>query len=108
MLSCVFFHVFVAEFDSEDEEPVYPHSPICLPLDDNTKPTASQYRGKTLPGDHREEAGGQEGRAVAAAAEMVPNNSAESLQPGPGESLHSKKYCFKSNLRQCHCKTMKF
>ena len=37
-------HVFVAEFHSEDEEPVYPHGPIRLPLDDNTKLTASQYR----------------------------------------------------------------
>ena len=36
--------MFMAELHSEDEEPVYPHGPIRLPLDDNTKLTASQYR----------------------------------------------------------------
>lgn len=39
-------HVFVAEFHSEEEEPVYPHGPIRLPLDDNTKLTATQYRDR--------------------------------------------------------------
>lgn len=39
-------HVFVTEFHNEDEEPVYPHGPIRLPIDDNTKLTASQYRDR--------------------------------------------------------------
>ena len=39
-------HVFVSEFHNEDEEPVYPHGPIRLPIDDNTKLTAAQYRDR--------------------------------------------------------------
>lgn len=37
-------HVFVAEFHNEDEEPIYPHGPLRLPIDDNVKLTAPQYR----------------------------------------------------------------
>ncbi len=37
-------HVFASEFHNEDEEPVYPHGPLRLPVDDNTKLTAAQYR----------------------------------------------------------------
>lgn len=37
-------HVYVAEFHNEEEEPVYPHGPLRLPIDDNTKLTAQQYR----------------------------------------------------------------
>lgn len=37
-------HSYVAEFHNEDEEPVYPHGPLRLPIDDNTKLTAQQYR----------------------------------------------------------------
>ena len=52
--SCVTFafvvdllrHVYVAEFHNEDEEPVYPHGPLRLPIDDNTKLTAQQYRDR--------------------------------------------------------------
>jgi mitogen-activated protein kinase 15 len=39
-------HVYVAEFHNEDEEPVYPHGPLRLPIDDNTKLTAQQYRDR--------------------------------------------------------------
>ena len=37
-------HVYVSEFHNEEEEPVYPHGPLRLPIDDNTKLTAPQYR----------------------------------------------------------------
>lgn len=37
-------HVYVSEFHNEEEEPVYPHGPLRLPIDDNTKLTAEQYR----------------------------------------------------------------
>eukprot|EP01038_Epipyxis_sp_PR26KG_P010215 gene10215-13743_t len=37
-------HMFVAEFHNEEEEPIYPHGPLRLPIDDNTKLTAPQYR----------------------------------------------------------------
>jgi mitogen-activated protein kinase 15 len=37
-------HVFVAEFHNEEEEPIYPHGPLKLPIDDNVKLTAPQYR----------------------------------------------------------------
>ncbi len=37
-------HVFAAEFHNEEEEPIYPHGPLRLPVDDNTKLTAAQYR----------------------------------------------------------------
>mmetsp|Transcript_35810 Transcript_35810/g.36509 ORF Transcript_35810/g.36509 Transcript_35810/m.36509 type:complete len:366 (+) Transcript_35810:162-1259(+) len=39
-------HVYVAEFHNEEEEPVYPYGPIRLPIDDNTKLTAQQYRDR--------------------------------------------------------------
>ncbi len=39
-------HVFVSEFHNEEEEPVYPHGPLTLPIDDNTKLTAAQYRDR--------------------------------------------------------------
>lgn len=37
-------HVFVSEFHNEEEEPIYPHGSLVLPIDDNTKLTAPQYR----------------------------------------------------------------
>ncbi len=37
-------HVFVSEFHNEEEEPIYPHGPLILPIDDNVKLTAPQYR----------------------------------------------------------------
>ena len=37
-------HVFVSEFHNEEEEPIYPHGSLTLPIDDNTKLTAPQYR----------------------------------------------------------------
>lgn len=37
-------HTYLSEFHNEDEEPIYPYGPIRLPLDDNTKLTAQQYR----------------------------------------------------------------
>ena len=37
-------HVYCAEFHNEDEEPNYPHGPLRLPIDDNVKLTAPQYR----------------------------------------------------------------
>jgi len=37
-------HIYVAEFHNEEEEPVYPHGPLKLPIDDNVKLTAHQYR----------------------------------------------------------------
>jgi mitogen-activated protein kinase 15 len=37
-------HIFVAEFHNEEEEPVYPHGSLKLPIEDNTKLTAPQYR----------------------------------------------------------------
>lgn len=37
-------HEYVAEFHNEEEEPVYPFGPLILPIDDNTKLTAAQYR----------------------------------------------------------------
>ena len=37
-------HVFVTDFHNEEEEPIYPHGPLRLPIDDNTKLTAAQYR----------------------------------------------------------------
>jgi len=37
-------HVYLAEFHNEDEEVNYPHGPIHLPIDDNVKLTANQYR----------------------------------------------------------------
>uniref|UniRef100_A0A7S3M8L4 Mitogen-activated protein kinase n=1 Tax=Spumella elongata TaxID=89044 RepID=A0A7S3M8L4_9STRA len=37
-------HVFVSEFHNEEEEPIYPHGPLRLPIDDNIKLTAPQYR----------------------------------------------------------------
>ena len=37
-------HVFVAEFHNEEEEPVFPRGSLKLPIEDNTKLTAPQYR----------------------------------------------------------------
>ena len=37
-------HEYVSEFHNEEEEPIYPHGPLILPIDDNTKLTAAQYR----------------------------------------------------------------
>ncbi len=37
-------HVFVAEFHNEEEEPVFPKGILKLPIEDNTKLTAPQYR----------------------------------------------------------------
>ena len=37
-------HVFVSEFHNEDEEPVYPGGALQIPIEDNTKLTAPQYR----------------------------------------------------------------
>lgn len=37
-------HIFVAEFHNDEEEPIYPHGSLVLPIDDNTKLTAPQYR----------------------------------------------------------------
>lgn len=37
-------HVYVSEFHNEEEEPIYPHGPLRLPIDDNVKLTAPQYR----------------------------------------------------------------
>lgn len=37
-------HVFVSEFHNEEEEPNYPNGPLVLPIDDNVKLTAPQYR----------------------------------------------------------------
>ncbi len=34
----------MSEFHNEEEEPIYPHGPLVLPIDDNTKLTAPQYR----------------------------------------------------------------
>lgn len=39
-------HIYVAEFHNEEEEPVFPNEPIRLPIDDNTKLTAPQYRDR--------------------------------------------------------------
>ena len=39
-------HVFVVEFHNEEEEPVYPGGALRLPIDDNTKLTAAQYRDR--------------------------------------------------------------
>lgn len=39
-------HVYLAEFHNEDEEVIYPHGPIHLPIDDNVKLTAAQYRDR--------------------------------------------------------------
>eukprot|EP01036_Dinobryon_divergens_P032200 gene32200-41741_t len=39
-------HVFVSEFHNEEEEPVYPHGPLRLPIDDNVKLTAAEYRDR--------------------------------------------------------------
>jgi len=32
--------VFVSEFHNEEEEPIYPHGPLRLPIDDNIKVSA--------------------------------------------------------------------
>lgn len=37
-------HVFVSEFHNDDEEPIYPGGALRLPIEDNTKLTAPQYR----------------------------------------------------------------
>jgi mitogen-activated protein kinase 15 len=37
-------HIYVTEFHSEEDEPVYPHGPLKLPIDDNIKLTHNQYR----------------------------------------------------------------
>lgn len=37
-------HEYIAEFHNEDDEPAFPRGPITLPIDDNTKLTAAQYR----------------------------------------------------------------
>jgi mitogen-activated protein kinase 15 len=37
-------HEYVTEFHNEEEEPVYPNGALILPIDDNTKLTAAQYR----------------------------------------------------------------
>ena len=37
-------HPFVADFHNEAEETVYPYGALRLPVDDNTKLTAAQYR----------------------------------------------------------------
>ena len=39
-------HMYIAEFHNEEEEPIYPHGPLKLPIDDNTKLTAPQYRDR--------------------------------------------------------------
>ena len=37
-------HVYVSEFHNDDEEPVYPGGALQIPIEDNTKLTAPQYR----------------------------------------------------------------
>lgn len=37
-------HIYVADFHNEEEEPIYPYGPLRLPIDDNVKLTAPQYR----------------------------------------------------------------
>jgi mitogen-activated protein kinase 15 len=37
---------YVADFHNVDEEPTYPHGPLRLPIDDNTKLMAQEYRDK--------------------------------------------------------------
>ncbi len=37
-------HIYVSDFHNEEEEPVYPYGPLRLPIDDNVKLTAPQYR----------------------------------------------------------------
>jgi mitogen-activated protein kinase 15 len=37
-------HPYVAEFHNPDDEPVYANGPIRIPIDDNTKLSASDYR----------------------------------------------------------------
>lgn len=39
-------HPYVADFHNEEDEPVYPHSPCRLPIDDNTKLSAAEYRDR--------------------------------------------------------------
>mmetsp|Transcript_24512 Transcript_24512/g.35161 ORF Transcript_24512/g.35161 Transcript_24512/m.35161 type:complete len:115 (+) Transcript_24512:2-346(+) len=39
-------HVFVSEFHNEEEEPNYPHGPLRLPIDDNIKLSAVEYRDR--------------------------------------------------------------
>lgn len=42
-------HEYVAEFHNEEDEPNYPHGALVLPIDDNTKLTAAQYRYAMCP-----------------------------------------------------------
>ena len=37
-------HIYVAEFHNEEEEPIYPYGALHLPIDDNVKLSAQQYR----------------------------------------------------------------
>lgn len=39
-------HPLCADFHNAEEEPIYPYGPIRLPIDDNTKLTAAQYRDR--------------------------------------------------------------
>ncbi len=39
-------HAYLSEFHNEEEEPIYPHGSIRLPIDDNTRLTEVQYRDR--------------------------------------------------------------
>ena len=56
---------YVIDFHNVDEEPMYPHGPLRLPIDDNTKLTAQDYRDKLYEeiSSKRKEARNREKRA---------------------------------------------
>lgn len=79
-------HVFVAEFHNEDEEPVYPYGPLRLPIDDNVKLTAPQYRERLyqeITNRRRETRKKEQGTGTAGTnsvnSSMHGNNSTHSL-----------------------------
>lgn len=39
-------HPYVADFHNEEDEPIYPHGACRLPIDDNTKLSAAEYRDR--------------------------------------------------------------
>lgn len=72
-------HVYVAEFHNEEEEPIYPHGPLRLPIDDNVKLTAPQYRERLyqeITNRRRETRKKEQARQQVAASGTLPSVAA--------------------------------
>lgn len=79
-------HVYVAEFHNEEEEPIYPHGPLRLPIDDNVKLTAPQYRERLyqeITNRRRETRKKEQARQQVAASGTLPSVAAPAGAAAP-------------------------